>query len=148
MTEEGVVLAVQGGWAQVETTKSDACAECMVKGACSTMGGLKRRQIRAMNQVGAKEGDRVLLALPRRGVMGAGFMAYIVPVLALMLGAWLGQQYGPQYGFGATNASVVAGLAGLVGAWWLARLVSLQISKRQALTVKVVRILQRHPQSQ
>lgn len=143
MTEEGLVRQVAGTMAQVETTQTEACNCCEAKGACSTMGGLKQRVVMAQNDAQAGVGDRVLLALPRRGVMGAGFLVYIVPLIALLAGAYLGKLHGVQWGLGSTNASVILGMGALVLSWAALRPISKNLAKRPELTVRIVRILEK-----
>jgi hypothetical protein len=112
MQEEGLVIKTMGGLAQVETTQQEACKSCGAQGMCHAMGGDKRRVITAINQVGAREGDRVVMAMPRKGVLGASFLVYMVPVAAL-LGRRLGEKMGPGLGPGAANLRCGPGRGGL-----------------------------------
>ena len=98
MQEEGLVVKTMGGLAQVETTQQEACKSCGAQGMCHAMGGDKRRVITAVNQVGAREGDKVIMAMPRKGVLGASFLVYMVPVAALLVGAALGRKWGEAWG--------------------------------------------------
>lgn len=141
MHEQGTVREVRGGLAVVESVQTDACAGCAAKGACHTMGGSKTRLISALNQAGAQEGDRVLMALPRRGALGAGFLVYILPVLALIIGALAGQRLGPGWGYDPTNAAVVLGLGSLAVCWLFLRWLSSRLAGRREFAVRVVRVL-------
>ncbi len=141
MQEEGLVVQTMGGLAQVETTQQEACKSCGARGACYALGGDKRRVIAAVNQVGAQEGDRVLLAMSRKGVLGASFLVYMVPVFALLAGAGLGKKLGPAWGLDGQTGAVILGAVGLLGAWFLLRRVSKRLAGRKELTIKVVRIL-------
>jgi sigma-E factor negative regulatory protein RseC len=142
MSEEGVVLQIMGGLAQVETIQQEACHSCGARGACHALGGGKRRIINAINQVGASVGDKVLLAMPRKGVLGASALVYMVPVLALLVGAMVGKQLGPSWGLEGQTGAVLLGALGLLVAWLVLRAVSKRLAGRKELTVKVVRILQ------
>lgn len=143
MQEEGLVVKTMGGMAQVETIQREACKSCGAQGMCHAMGGDKRRVIAAINQVGAVEGDKVVLAMPRKGVLGASFLVYMVPVAALLVGASLGKKWGPAWGLEPQTAAVVLGGAGLVAAWLVLRKVSRRLEGRKELTVTVVRILRK-----
>lgn len=143
MHENGLVLRVRGGMAVVETIQTDACASCSAKGACHTMGGSKQRTVMALNQAGAVEGDQVQLALPRRGALGAGFLVYILPVAALIVGASLGQSLGPGWGWDPTNAAVVLGLGSLAACWLGLHWLSKRLAGRRELSVRVVRIIKK-----
>ncbi|MCF8031455.1 MAG: SoxR reducing system RseC family protein [Desulfarculaceae bacterium] len=142
MQEEGVVVDTMGGLAQVETAQQEACKSCGARGACQTMGGDKRRVIAAVNQVGAQAGDRVMLAMARKGVLGASFLVYMVPVFALLAGALAGKKLGPAWGLGPQSGAVVLAALALLVAWLVLRRVSKRLAGRKELTVKVVRILQ------
>jgi len=143
MQEEGLVVKAVGGYAQVETTQQEACKSCGAQGMCHAMGGDKRRVITAINQVGAKEGDKVVMAMPRKGVLGASFLVYMVPVAALLLGAALGRKWGQAWGLEPQTSAVVLGGAALVAAWLVLRKVSKRLAGRKELTVTVVRILRK-----
>ena len=127
--------------AQVETTQTDACHGCSAQTACRAMGGVKKRLVEASNDAGAKEGDRVLMALPRKGALAAGFLVYLGPVIALIAGAAIGQKLGPGWGYEAQNAAVVLGLCALGVSWFGLRWLSKRVADRQELKVRVVRVL-------
>ena len=137
MKEEGVVRQVRGNMAVVATIQTEACHSCGAKGACSTMGGLKERVISVENRLGAKQGDRVIIAVPTKGVLSAGFLVYIAPILALIVGAYLGEKYM------GTHGSVILGILFLAGSWFVARLLGQRMASRRNLSVKVIRILEK-----
>ncbi len=141
MQEEGLVLNTMGGLAQVETTQQEACASCGAQSACQTLGGQKKRVVSAVNRVQAQTGDRVLLTMPRKGVLGASFLLYMVPVFALLAGAILGKRLGPAWGWEGQSGPVVLGLAALVITWFVLRRISKRLAGRKEMTVTVVRIL-------
>ncbi len=142
MKEEGVVTELIGGLAKIETTQTEACHHCGMKGACSTMGGMKKREIVVKNPLQAKEGDLVMIAVPRKGVMGAGFLVYLVPIITLLLGAALGSKLGPKIGLNAQDGSVILGLLGLVIPWGILFFISKEIGRKKSLEVSIVKILE------
>ncbi len=143
MTEQAVVRSVHGGVARVEAVESDACLSCGARGACHTLSGDRKREITALNQAGAQEGDRVLLAIPRKAALGAGFLVYIVPIMALIAGAVVGKRLAPDWGWQVQNAAVVLGLGSLVACWMALRWVSKRLGKRRDFSVTIVRVLQK-----
>ncbi len=129
MIEEiGVVVAVQGGMAEVEGQRRSACGGCAVNGACGTTliaryFGRKRSLLLAHNGIGAGPGDRVVLGLPEEALLEVSFIAYLVPLLAMIAGGMVGDQIAellvPAH---VQTSSVLGGLAALAAAlWWLAR---------------------------
>ena len=141
MKEEGVVTGIIGGMVKVETTQTEACSGCSAKGACSTMGGMKKREIVVKNNLGAKEGDHVVIAVPRRGVMSAGLLVYLAPVLVMIAAAAFGNAMGPQVGLSAQDGSVICGLGGLALSWVMLYFTSKSIGRKKALEIKLLKIL-------
>lgn len=143
MVEEGVVTAVRGDQAYVKTVQQEACSSCSAKGACQAMGGGKERIVPALNEAGARVGDRVRLGISRSSVLSAGFLAYLVPVFALMTGAALGKYLGPLWGFDSQSAAVVGGLILLVIGWTGVRLLSDRLAKQGRFMVRVVAVVRK-----
>jgi sigma-E factor negative regulatory protein RseC len=143
MREEGVVRSIAGGMAVVESVASDACASCGARGACHSLGGERARMVTARNQAGAREGDRVLLAIPRRSALGAGFLVYLGPVLATIAGAALGKRLFQDWGGDPQAGAIVLALAFLAGSWLALRWLSPRLARRKGFTVRIVRVLQK-----
>lgn len=143
MQEEGLVRSLQGGLAMVESVQSEACASCGAKGACHALGGEKIRIVTALNEAGAQVGDRVMLSMPRKAVLGASFLAYMVPVLGLILGAALGDGLAPNWGWDAQTGAVVLGLGGLAVSWLLVSLIAKRLARKSNFTVRIVRVLEK-----
>ena len=127
MIEEiGVVISSQGGMAEVEGQRRSTCGGCAVNGACGTSliaryFGRRRSLLRAHNAIGAGPGDRVVLGMPEGALLEASFVAYLVPLLAMIGGAILGDHlaglWAPAY---AQGMSVLSGFGALAAAlWWL-----------------------------
>jgi sigma-E factor negative regulatory protein RseC len=126
--EVGVVVSLQGEMAEVEAQRRSACGGCAVNGACGTSLiarylGRKPLRLRAHNAIGAGPGERVVLGVPEDALLEASFVAYMVPLLALIGGALIGAQAAvllvPGY---AQGLSILGGLGSLaVSLWWLGR---------------------------
>jgi sigma-E factor negative regulatory protein RseC len=126
--EIGVVVSVDGDMAEVEGQRRSTCGSCAVNGACGTSLidrylGRKRSLLRAYNPIGAGPGDPVVLGVPEGALLEASFVAYLVPVLAMIGGAIAGDytagRLAPAY---AQAMSVLGGLGALAAAiWWLGR---------------------------
>lgn len=82
MEEIGTVVAVEGGTAKIRLLRRGTCEKC---GMCG-MGQHPEVVVDVPETIGAKPGDRVVLAVEGRNVMRAALAAYAVPVLALLLG--------------------------------------------------------------
>ena len=138
-----MVRSLHGGLAQVESVQSEACATCGARGACHAMGGEKTRVVTAVNQAKAQVGDRVILSMPRKAVLSASFLAYMVPVLGLILGAVLGNRLAPNWGWDDQTGAVVLGLAGLAASWLVVSVIAKKLAKKSNFTVRIVRVLEK-----
>jgi sigma-E factor negative regulatory protein RseC len=122
--ETGVVVAVAGDSAEVETRRQGACGSCSANGACGTSLlarylGRKPLLLRARNLAGAAPGDLVVVGVPEDGLMRASLVAYLVPLLGLIAGGIAGPVLYPAGGDGTAALTAFAGLA--LGLVWLAR---------------------------
>lgn len=89
MTEQGTVLSVKNGYANVRIGRNSACASC---GKCGMTERQKYVDFYAVNSVNAKEGDVVVLEIPETNSAKFAFVGYFLPIipalglLALALG--------------------------------------------------------------
>lgn len=106
---EAVVARVEGEYAWLEVCKPEDCASCGSSGGCGV--GASKRLLQVRNTMGARVGDRLLIAVPDGAVFKAAALAYLVPLAAGLAGAAAGSAL-------AGDAGALAGLiVGLVGGW-------------------------------
>ncbi len=108
MEEHGRVVEVQGDLAKVEVTRHEACRHCK---ACD-FGRTDRIVVEATNRVGAQPGDEVALELESSRVLGAAFVAYMIPLLFMVVGIYLGSVLARATGRGG-SASLFGAVLGL-----------------------------------
>jgi sigma-E factor negative regulatory protein RseC len=92
-TEEGIVIDIQGETARVKTQKTSACESCSAKSSCHAIGGGKEMEVDALNAVGARIGDRVVMGFETASLVKAAFLLYILPILCMIAGGFLGQEF-------------------------------------------------------
>lgn len=114
--EPGLVVAVEGAYAQVQTQRRGACGGCSANGVCGTSVlerylGRRPVHLRALNQAGANVGDRVLVGISEQGLLKAAAAGYLLPLLGLIAGALLGQSLGRWLGAVATDLPSLVGAA-------------------------------------
>ena len=117
----GVVTAVENGVATVRFQRSAMCSHC---GGCLAIGE-KELETRVPNTLHAKVGDRVEVSMAGRRVLEASAIAYVVPLLFLLLGIWLGSYLSDVF-------ALLFGVAGCA----LAFLVLRRLEKRKGFTQK------------
>jgi len=108
-TEEGIVIKAGTGIALVKTSRSSACKSCSSSESCSVKGN--EMEVEAINEVGAKDGDRIMLSFATTSFLKATFLLYIFPVICLIVGAVAGQKFAPYTNF---DESVLSALTGFV----------------------------------
>lgn len=86
MEERGRVIEAGDGLAKVVVMRREACSHCR---ACD-FGRTDRVVVEAGNPVGARAGDEVVLELESARVLGAAFVAYLVPLAFMVVGLYLG----------------------------------------------------------
>jgi sigma-E factor negative regulatory protein RseC len=126
--ELGMVVAVHGELAEVESRRRSACGSCEVNGACGTsllerFFGRRRLLLTVYNPIGARPGDQVVVGIPEQALLTASFAAYMAPLLAMLgggiAGGMLAGALSPQHGDGL---SILGGAVGLASALlWLGR---------------------------
>lgn len=107
--ERGRVVEVYGGLAKVQVTRHEACRHCK---ACD-FGRTDTVVVEATNRAGARPGDEVELELEGSRVLGAAFIAYMVPLIFMVVGIYLGTVVARALGRGA-SASLFGAVVGLV----------------------------------
>lgn len=142
LVETGVVvLVLEGGLVRVEVQRTEACARC---GICRVAEDGRTMTVLARNDAGAREGDRVELAIPSGVFLPAAAMVFLMPLAlaALLAGAFwrLGRFFGEA---AATASAVVGGVGGLALAGCLLRWYDRRSGER--LVPVVARVLEEAP---
>lgn len=111
MEEEGVVVEVRGAAAVVKLEETGGCGSCASAGTCKAGSG--GRLLEAENRASASAGDRVMVSIPGGSFIRASFIVYMVPVIMLFAGAFLGGEYGPSI-YGGLTADSWQALGGVL----------------------------------
>ena len=111
MNQQGyIVEIVDSVTAKLKLKRHFACASC---GKCATTSEEKYIIVEADNTIGAKVGDRVEVNMETVNVLKAAFIAYTIPLLALLLGT-VGTFYGLKAINITNNVEIISGGAGLI----------------------------------
>lgn len=137
--EAGRVVAVEAGAVWVETLRRSGCGRCDEPGGCGN-GAMAQRardrigRVRALSGIPLKVGDEVVVGIPDGTLVRGTLLVYLLPVLAMVLGAAGGAALFP--GDIGTGAGL---LAGLVLAFALIRRLSRQAAHDPAGQPVVIR---------
>ncbi len=141
LREEGIVISTHEYRAMVTTRRGDACSACSAKGACHAMGGGKEMEVEALNSAHASVGDRVELSLPESSVLTASVLVYLVPVVALIVGAMFGQSMAPAWGLSKESGAVILGVASFALAFYIVRLVGAKLGAGDKYYPTITKVL-------
>lgn len=89
MEQIGQVVKITEGKAVVLVRRNQACGTCTGCGLAAPGAG--ENYLEAINTVNAAVGDRVKVVPDTAHVLKASFVAYILPMLALLAGVYVGQ---------------------------------------------------------
>ena len=103
MERTGEVTAVKGEWLEVTFCRPADCEKC---NAC----GMGQKKASMMVRGKANLGDQAVVSMPSSTVMQASLLAYVLPLLGLLIGLFAGTALFPQ---AQDAAGLVGGLIGL-----------------------------------
>ena len=85
--QSGIVEEINGSTAKVRIQRMTSCG-----GNCGSCGGCDNTiVVDAKNPIRAEKGDLVELEMSTKTVIGASFLAYVIPVVFLIIGYALGE---------------------------------------------------------
>lgn len=138
--EEGVVTQIgQVDTAWVKTVRSSSCEGCASHDSCESAG--KDMKVKAINLVGAKVGDRIVLNFQTGALLRATFLLYVFPIICMIIGAVVGQKIAPVLGYSSSIMSVFAGFLFFTIAVLVIKIKSDTMSRKQEYQPKIIRIL-------
>jgi len=87
LTEYGQVVDIKGDIAHVKFMRTSACGKCRACGMLSTQNEIV---VQVKNEYDAAMGDMVAVSIRMKKAMGASVLAYVFPLLMLILGVFVG----------------------------------------------------------
>ena len=141
-TEQGVVIKIDSNAAWVKTVKSSACKGCSARGSCHSLGSSSNEtEVKALNEVGAKEGDRIILSFETSSLLKVTFLLYVFPILLLIAGAAIGMELAPYFDFNSSALSAIMGFSFFFAAMILIKTTGNKLAKKKEYQPKIIKIL-------
>ncbi|MFH2219984.1 MAG: SoxR reducing system RseC family protein [Pseudomonadota bacterium] len=140
-TEEGIVTKTDSRTAWVTTTKTGACESCAAKTSCSALGGATEMEVKAINTAGAKIGQRVVISFETSPLLKATFLLYVIPILFLLVGAFVGEKMSPHFDIDASILSAASGFLFFGLAILFVIFKGNRLAKKDEYRPKVIRII-------
>lgn len=118
--QTATVISVEAGYAWVvPQQKGGNCGGCAGAG-CATHSPFEfmRREpqkMRVLNPLYARPGDQVVVGMQSNALLLYSLLAYIIPLIALVLAAVVGRELFLSLGLGGELGAVMGGFAGVFG---------------------------------
>ncbi len=142
-TEQGIVIRTDSSAAWVKTIKTGDCAGCSARGSCHSMGNTNEMEVKAINEAGAKEGDRIVLLFETSSLLKATFLIYVFPILLLMIGAVLGQEIALSINLDPSGFAALMGFSFFFAAVLIIKIRANKMAQKNEYHPKIVKILTR-----
>lgn len=126
MHQIGVVVETCGEKAKVKVSRTTACDHCgrcseKERRARSLLESPKEIVVEALNLAQAGVGQTVELTAPDNTVLLAAIWVYLIPLVAFLVGVFLGHWLGPGIGISQQVGSIIIGAVFLAGAYLFLR---------------------------
>ena len=145
--EVGTVIERKGKQvAVVICKKSSLCEHCATSGSCTMGDDDRTRLIEVHNLLGAEVGDQVRIATSTKSFLQSSFLLYIVPLIALVVGAIAGKLVGENLdtGLDPNLLSAVFGVFFMSGSFVILRVGS-SVLEQDSYMPKIIEILREEP---
>ena len=140
-TEQGIVIRTATGEAWVKTTKTAGCEGCSARGACHSHGGSEEMEVQAINEAGAKVGDRIVLSFETGSLLKATFLLYVFPILLLIIGAVIGQETASYLDFNPSGFAALIGFSFFFAALLIIKIKANQLAQKNEYRPKIIKIV-------
>ncbi len=126
LEETATIVKVDEQYAWVEASSSNSCSHCSAQQGCGTASlqkWFKRKpnRLQVLNNQHLQPGDQVVIGIPEHALVTGSFMIYIIPLLALIIGAIIGASVNDMMAWGHRDGiSILFGVSTLLASFlWL-----------------------------
>ena len=142
--EQGIVVELGnpgGQTAWVETIVSPVCESCDSKSSCHGGSDKNKRKVEAINEAGAKVGDRIQLSLSSSSMLKATFLLYLFPVLCMLAGAIAANIFAGRFFSNPSLITTVTAFLFFGLAMLIVRVKGNRLAAKTAYRPKIIRII-------
>jgi sigma-E factor negative regulatory protein RseC len=105
------------------------------------LSGGKDSEIEAINKIGAKTDDRVVIGFESSSLLKASFLLYILPIVFMIAGALMGQKVSLKYGLSEILFSAGGAFLSFAAAFLLVRVLGNKMAQKDAYKAKIIKII-------
>lgn len=146
------IVRVERGYAYVRPLTSSGCKSCSSSSGCSSLSFFTPKQkkdpiVKVQNPVYARPGDQVIIGISSNALIGNSLLTYFLPVLTLLMCAVLGSELFAFLHLNAEIGSIILGFMGLMGGFYVSRMVATQTQLSDSLDMIILRVKEQqlHP---
>jgi len=99
--------------------------------------------VEAINTVGAKAGDRVLLSMDTSSLLKASFFLYVFPILCMISGAVAGQKFAYRFSFNESVLSAIVGFAAFFLSFFIIKYKGNQLAQKDEYRPRITRVIKK-----
>lgn len=128
LEEEADVLRVEGEIAWIDAQRRTTCNSCSAQAGCGTgvlakVLGQRKTEMRAINRVGARPGQRVVVGVTGLALVKSSLAVYAVPLLLFFVMAGFGQVFAANlHAHNVETWTILSAFLGLLlGFLWVGR---------------------------
>jgi len=137
MEHFGKIIDVEGELARVQIARTPECKSCR---ACEMFDTRKTVEIVARNNVNAQLGDQVNVEIAPAHVVGSSLLIFLFPIVALLVGYWLGVNLASQLGLNQEGGGIIGAITLLVLAFIIIYFYDRFFARRQKTRAEVIAI--------
>ena len=150
--QTAVVVSIESGYAWIMPQHSSGCGGCASKSGCSTSASpfeflrhnREPQKMLVLNTLYARPGDVVVVGMQGDALILYSLLAYLLPLLSLLVFAMLGSEVFPWLDNGEEIGTVLGGLGGLLGGLKFANILCAHSMDTDGFQPVILRI-QGHP---
>lgn len=139
-TERGIIQKTESEKAFIRVQRNSACAHCESRGMCQ-IDNEREMVVEVENVLGGKPGDQVEIMVPTGSFMKISLMVYMLPVLAFMIGAFLGDNLASKFSLNHSLAAIIGGTILMMIFFYLLKRLDKVIGGKKRYTPCMTRIL-------
>jgi sigma-E factor negative regulatory protein RseC len=115
--QSAIVVSNEAGIVEVEVVRQSSCHGCSAQSACGVslldrVLGRRPQRLVLTDALDVRPGDEVVVGVPEGALLKAAIVAYMIPLLGLLVGALVGEHLGADTSPSQT-LPLLAGLCGL-----------------------------------
>jgi sigma-E factor negative regulatory protein RseC len=98
-------------------------------------------EVKAINEAGAKVGDRIVLSFETASLLKATFLLYLFPILLLIIGAVIGQATAPYFNFNPSGFAATIGFLFFFAAVLVIKIKANKMAQKNEYRPKITKVL-------